>query len=101
MFDQASRYFAIENAQYVAPDGTCLVYKKRRFLPHGSSVAGNRGVIVRAGDRLDTVAARALGDPQQFWRIADANDAMNPFDLCVPGKLLNIPTVRFGGPASS
>jgi hypothetical protein len=33
------------------------------------------------GDRLDTIAAKYLGDPEQFWRIADANGAMRPEEL--------------------
>jgi hypothetical protein len=38
-------------------------------------------VAVRLYERLDQVASRTLGDPQQFWRLCDANDAMNPFTL--------------------
>jgi hypothetical protein len=30
---------------------------------------------------LDQVAARVLGDSEQFWRLCDANAALNPFDL--------------------
>lgn len=100
MFDSTSRYFAIENAQHPAPGGV-LIYKTRRFLPQGSLLPGNRGVIVRAGDRLDTIAARMLGDPLQFWRIADANDAMNPLDLAEPGRFLKVPTVRLGSGSAS
>jgi hypothetical protein len=33
-------------------------------------------------DRLDLVAFRALRDPLQAWRIADANLAMDPLGLC-------------------
>ena len=33
------------------------------------------------GDRLDNVTALYLNDPLQFWRICDANNAMNPPDL--------------------
>ena len=36
---------------------------------------------VVAGDRLDTIAAQLLGDPELFWRIADANGAMRPDEL--------------------
>src|SRR3712207_7753957 len=32
-------------------------------------------------DRLDLITARTLGDAEQFWRVADANDTMNPNDL--------------------
>jgi len=33
---------------------------------------------VQAGERLDNVTAQHLDDPEQFWRIADANRAMRP-----------------------
>ena len=33
------------------------------------------------GDRLDNITAQYLGDPEQFWRICDANDAMRPDEL--------------------
>ena len=32
-----------------------------------------------------------LGDPEQFWRICDANDAMHPLDMTSePGRILRI-----------
>ena len=47
---------------------------------------------MKQGERLDLVAYRTLGDPLQFWRIADANDAVNPFDLDEPsGQILRVP----------
>ena len=33
------------------------------------------------GDRLDNVTAKYLGDPTQFWRVADANDTLRPEEL--------------------
>jgi hypothetical protein len=33
---------------------------------------------VTQGDRLDNIAAKYLGDPEQFWRLCDANGAMRP-----------------------
>jgi hypothetical protein len=36
---------------------------------------------VTQGDRLDNLAARYVGDPEQFWRICDANDVLRPEDL--------------------
>jgi hypothetical protein len=33
-----------------------------------------------------------LGDPTVFWRIADANDVMDPADLVdEPGEIVRIP----------
>lgn len=100
MIDRASRYFSIPTAEHVMPDGTSVTYVRRRFLPQPSPGPHDRGAVVREGDRLDTIAARLLGDPLQFWRIADANNAMNPFDLIEPGAVLTIPCVDFGDGSS-
>ena len=40
---------------------------------------------VRAGERLDQIAHRYYGDPLKYWLICDANDAIFPSDLLVPG----------------
>lgn len=42
-------------------------------------------------DGLDTVAARYYRDPAKLWRIADAADALDPFDAIVPGRRIAIP----------
>lgn len=63
-----------------------------RVLPPGESIPAFTYHMVREGDRLDLLAARYLGDPLAFWRICDANDAMNPLELCRrPGRVLRIP----------
>jgi nucleoid-associated protein YgaU len=55
----------------------------------------------RASDRLDLIAARTLGDPLLFWRIADANLALDPFDLVEPGRALTVPLLRPSGTSGS
>ena len=42
-------------------------------------------------DRLDTLAGRYYRDPAKLWRIADATDALDPFDAVVPGRRIAIP----------
>jgi hypothetical protein len=46
---------------------------------------------VAAADRLDLLAERYLGDPFEFWRIADANPALAPEDILDPGARIAIP----------
>lgn len=47
--------------------------------------------IWRQGDRIDRVAYWALGDPQQAWKILDANpEIANPLDI-KPGTRIRIP----------
>ena len=92
MFEPTSRYYAIPTAVYVAPDGRESAYKRRRFPPRGAALPLLVEVVVGQGDRLDLIAARTLGDPEQFWRICDANDALNPADLTTPvGRTLRVP----------
>lgn len=91
MFNQTSRYANVDNATFVLPDGRIVTYKRRRFLPQGSAMPLLGQVTVAQGDRLDLLAARVLGDPEQFWRLCDANDATKPDDLIEePGALLRI-----------
>jgi len=92
MFDPASRYYNLETAEYVGEEGKKIAYKRRRFLPLGEEMPLLVEVRVAQGDRLDLIAARTLGDPEHFWRICDANDAMNPFDLTSEiGRVLRVP----------
>lgn len=97
MFDPSSRYYHLGTAEHVTPGGDRLVYKRRRFLPQRAPQPSDRWVVVGAGDRLDTIAARMLGDPLQFWRIADASGAMDPFELSEPGRVLDVPAVGLSG----
>ncbi len=96
MFEPTSRYDPIENAIYEAADGRHITYKPRRFLPQGEAMPVLAEVTVGVDDRLDLIAARALGDAEQFWQVCDANNAMNPFDLTAEvGRTLRIPLPQF------
>lgn len=98
MFDHNSRYHHLEEAIYEGPDGRQIVYKRRRFLPQGETIPEMALIYVQAGDRLDLITARALGDPLQFWQVCDANNAMNPFDLVAEseaGRAVRIPIPQF------
>lgn len=90
-FPANSRYQATETTRLTLPDGSEVVFLKRRFLPQPEQLAPWRRVDVVQGDRLDNLAAKLLGDPEQFWRIADANRAMRPESLVeVVGRRLVI-----------
>lgn len=92
MFEPESRYYRIETAELELPDGRKVAFKRRRFLPHGTDLDLLVEVGVTEGDRLDLITGRSLGDPQQFWRVADANDAMNPTELTDEnGRMLRVP----------
>ncbi|SRR6266508_2407113 len=87
MFLVTSRYHRIDRAEHVAPDGRRLRYLRRRFLPADAPVAVLAEHVVAGGDRLDNVTARYLGEPEQFWRVADANLALRPEDLTGADRL--------------
>jgi hypothetical protein len=92
MFEPTSRYANLKTAAYTAADGREITYVRRRFLPQGESQPLLVEATVIDGDRLDLITSRTLGDPEQFWRVADANNAMNPVDLTgEPGRILRIP----------
>ncbi len=96
MFDPTSRYYLLANTQYTDPDGHIVAYKKRRFLPQGEWLPLFKEVAVDAGERLDTLTMRTLGDPLQFWQVCDANNVMNPFDLVTEtGRKVRIPIPEF------
>jgi len=93
-FDPTSRYNGIPLATRQTPSGP-IVYVTRRFLPAYAGPAALQTHTVVQGERLDTIAARYLGDPTQFWRVCDANDTLRPADLsAAPGTALNIPVAR-------
>ena len=86
-----SRYHGIEVAVRVDPDGREVAYVRRRFCPHPEDLAGLGEHVVTGADRIDRVAATYLGDPEQYWRIADANRAFRADLLTrVAGRRLRI-----------
>lgn len=98
MFEPASRYYLLKRTAYKMPDGREIAYVGRRFLPQGEKMPLLAEVIVTEGDRLDLITARTLGDPEQFWKVCDANNAMNPVDLMKIGSKLRVPVPQFEEP---
>lgn len=89
MFFRGSRYEVVPTATLVTADGRAVPYKRVRFIP---ATEGTLPVTVQQGDRLDLLAWRVYRDPEQFWRLCDAADAMRPEDLtAVPGTRLKAP----------
>jgi hypothetical protein len=93
-----SRYASVGQAVWTAPDGRQVPYLRRRLLPAAGTVPTASLHTVRLGERIDTIAAQTLSDATLSWLIADANLAMRPTELAVPGRTLSIPLP--GGGAS-
>ena len=81
MFPINSRYLNTSTAEYETASGKKHVYLRRRMLPPPENFDTIHEHMVVQGDRLDNIAARYFGDPELFWRIADANRAMHPSEL--------------------
>lgn len=96
MFDSTSRYRDNEDAHRIDKDGEIHVYRRRRLLPKVSEHQIVQTVSRGPEERLDQVAARALGDSTQFWQLCDANGVMNPAELtAVSGQRVSVPVPLF------
>ena len=95
MFEPSSRYNDIETAKMTVTDSRgkprVVSYKRRRFVPSGATITALAEHTVAQGDRLDNLAARYVGDPEQFWRICDDNNVLRPEQLTEEvGRVLKI-----------
>ncbi|MFF7401406.1 hypothetical protein [Streptomyces murinus] len=89
-YPRTSRYHDAEIGIHKQADGTEVRYTKRRLLPplHDDTEPH----VVGAGERGDLLAQRFLGDPGQWWRIADANPVLDPRELTdEAGRVIGIP----------
>ncbi len=91
LFPPTSRYYGKKALTHETEDGKTIVYLERRFISQPERFDLIREHTVTEGDRPDNVAADVLGDPGQFWRIADANNVLRPEELTQEvGKKLRI-----------
>lgn len=81
LFPITSRYHSTETTTIESQDGRLITYLRRRFLPDPNQFAVLQEHQVSGGERPDHLAARYLNDPEQFWRLADANAVMRPEEL--------------------
>jgi hypothetical protein len=89
VFERTSRYQGVSEAVHDDGTGRPVRYKLLRIIPNPP--AGDLHAVTQ-GDRLDRVAAAAYGDPEQSWRICDANGAFDPDDLVrETGRRLVVP----------
>jgi hypothetical protein len=81
----------VQIATIEGADGRTIAYLRRRFAPPPERFALLQEHTVMEGERMDHIAAAYLSDPEQFWRICDANAAMQPDELTeTPGRKLLI-----------
>jgi hypothetical protein len=90
-FPPNSRYHRVAVVRGKLADGVERVWLAQRFPPDPDMLATADVHDVKGGERLDNIAAARLGDPEQFWRLCDANRALRPDELEEPGRRLRIP----------
>jgi hypothetical protein len=81
LFPPTSRYSGIDTETLISADQRTIIYLKRRFVPPPENFILLQEHVVTQGERLDNITATYLGDPEQFWRVCDANRAMRPEEL--------------------
>lgn len=95
MFFRGSRYEHLPDAELTDSSGRSYRYKRMRFIP---DLPAGLSETVRQGDRPDLLAFRLVGDPEQFWRLCDANREQRPVDLtATPGRRIRVPAPGTGG----
>ena len=95
IFPNNSRYHDIETTKLVTADGQEIIYLKRRFVPDGATFADLTEHVVTEGERLDNITAQYVGDPTQFWQLADANNVLHPDELTAEiGRRIRIPLLQ-------
>jgi hypothetical protein len=82
------RYDGLPSITTRAPDGSARVLGAPRVVP-APPVRGS--YVVRAGDRLDLLAAVAAGDSTRWWLLADANPFPDATRLEEPGRTIDLP----------
>ncbi|KUL42053.1 hypothetical protein ADL22_14220 [Streptomyces sp. NRRL F-4489] len=84
-YPRSSRYAGVEIGVYGGGggDGVEVRYAKRRLLPALPREGDDDLVphVVSEGERPDQLGQRYFGDPGQWWRIADANPVLDPWEL--------------------
>lgn len=100
-FPTTSRYFGIDTAIFETEKKDPIVYLRRRFVPPADRFHLLQEHTVTEGERLDNLTNQYLGDPEQFWRVCDSNNAVKPDELTeITGRKIRI-TLPEGVPGTS
>ena len=82
-FPPESRYHGLPLRRMTLKDGREVAFVGRRFLPSPDSYQMIAIHEVQGGDRLDLLGAQYFGDPEQGWRIPEANGVRDPREALV------------------
>jgi len=90
-FGATSRYRGLGTRRLTTASGRVIVYVARRFVPPPDRFQLLTEHTVVQDQRPDQIAALYLGDPEQSWRLCDANGVVDPAELTsTPGRRVRI-----------
>lgn len=93
MADRGSRHRLLGTYRTATSGGEEVELYEPRLTPLGELATVHQ---VTGADRLDLIAHRYYGDAHQYWRLVDANPALEPEELLEPGITLLVPEERDG-----
>jgi hypothetical protein len=88
---KSSRYAKTKTVIAQAANGEAYEMIDIRDIPNVKGVFSTTPID---SDRLDLLAYRYYRDPLKFWRICDASEQMDPFNVVKSGESLLIPPNR-------
>lgn len=94
----SSRYAGVGITTWAAPPApgeveVPVAFLRRRLVPKPERFATAYELSCVEGDRRDNLAAAHLGDPELWWRLADANGVVDPARMTLPpGRRLRVPS---------
>jgi nucleoid-associated protein YgaU len=69
-----------------------VTYLGRTLLPLPTTIKQQSTYTIKAGDRLDNVSTKLLGNPLLYWMLLEANGTSDPAQLCaIPGRKIIVP----------
>ncbi|MFN9645962.1 MAG: LysM domain-containing protein [Cyanobacteriota bacterium] len=77
----ASRYAGLVPRQRIAADGSVQTFLPRRLIPAPERFTAFGHRRLSGTERIDDLASEAYGDPELYWRLADALPLEDPADL--------------------
>lgn len=77
----SSRYAGLVPRQRIAADGTVQTFLPRRIIPQPDRFTAFGQRRLSGTERIDDIAAEAYGDPELYWRLADALPLEDPAEL--------------------
>ena len=86
--DRKSRYAKTPLVKMTDPGGGEFELAELRKIPR---VESRFTATPEPGERVDLLARRYYREPLLFWKILDASDHLDPFDVVAPGQPVAIP----------